>query len=420
MTQLTAQANTVHAAFVSMNVDTDVDSLEVKRSEGDALSKPLNGMRLAVKDLFHIEGLPTAAGNPTWAKTHTVPQATHSTVSKLIGAGACYVGKTLTDELAYSLNGLNVHYPTLLNSKNPDRMVGGSSSGSAAAVASELADIGLGTDTGGSIRVPASYNGLFGLRTTHGAIVCDNMVPLAPSFDTVGWMCSSIETLEKVTQVLLPETNGEAFDVYAPSEKPRIFVANNLVQASEQATEIKSWLNAFPNASLTNGEFDVNAMATSETFRILQGFEIWQQHGEWILAHSPQFADDVAQRFNWCKSLREVQQKKAKKQQQVIIQHLEEIFEAHELMLLPTTPGRAPLLEQGAGDMANYREDLMALTAIAGLSDRPQIHLPLFMIEGAPCGLSLIGKQGEDLKLVQLAHHLIIANESARQKKQTQ
>ena len=420
MTQLTAQANTVHAAFVSTAADADSDSLEVKRSEGDALSKPLNGVRLAVKDLFHIEGLPTAAGNPTWAATHVIPQVTHSSVSKLIGAGACYVGKTLTDELAYSLNGLNVHYPALLNPKNPDRMRGGSSSGSAAAVASELADIGLGTDTGGSIRVPASYNGLFGLRTTHGAINCDNMVPLAPSFDTVGWMCSSIETLEKVTQVLLPDTNGEAFDTYAPLEKPRIFVANNLVQASEQGSEIENWVNALPNVSLTHGEFDVNAKATSETFRILQGYEIWQQHGEWILAHSPDFADDVAQRFSWCKGLSEVQQKKAKKQQQAIIQLLDKIFEAHELILLPTTPGRAPLLEQSAADMANYREDLMALTAIDGLSGRPQIHLPLFMIDGAPCGLSLIGKQGEDLRLVQLAHHLITASESARQKKQTQ
>ena len=164
---------------------------------------PLSGLRLAVKDLFHMAGLPTSAGNPTWLATHPIPTKTASSVAALLNAGANFCGKTMTDELAYSLNGQNIHYGTPSNPVTPDRLPGGSSSGSAVAVASGLADIGLGTDTGGSIRVPASYNGLFGLRPTHGVIPSDNMVALAPSFDTVGWLTKDLTTLAKIASILL-------------------------------------------------------------------------------------------------------------------------------------------------------------------------------------------------------------------------
>ena len=179
-------------------------AVEDKNNSAPHANSSLAQLRLAVKDLFHIRGIPTAAGNPTWLATHPVPQSTNSSVTALLQLGAQYVGKTVTDELAYSLNGLNIHYPALHNLVTPNRLVGGSSSGSAAAVSTDLADIGLGTDTGGSIRVPASYNGLFGLRTTHGAIACDNMVPLAPSFDTVGWMCQTLKTYIKLHKFFYP------------------------------------------------------------------------------------------------------------------------------------------------------------------------------------------------------------------------
>lgn len=148
----------------------------------------LSGLGLAVKDLFHVKGLPTAAGNPDWKATHLLPETTNCCVANMLNAGATFRGKTITDELAYSLHGQNKHYASLVNPTAPAHIPGGSSSGSAVAVSAHLADIGLGTDTGGSIRVPSSYQGLWGLRTTHGLIPCDNMVALAPSFDTVGWL----------------------------------------------------------------------------------------------------------------------------------------------------------------------------------------------------------------------------------------
>ena len=115
------------------------------------------------------------------------------------------VGRVQTDELAYSLNGCNYHYGTPVNPVTPDRLPGGSSSGSAVAVARGDADVGLGTDTGGSIRVPACYNGLYGIRPTHGRLSSEHMVPLAPRFDTPGWLCRDAETLERVGAILFGE-----------------------------------------------------------------------------------------------------------------------------------------------------------------------------------------------------------------------
>ncbi len=165
----------------------------------------LAGLRLGVKDLFHIAGLPTGAGNPDWLASHPIPEHTSPVVADLLNADASFIGKTQTDELAYSLNGLNIHYGAPQNPKAPERLPGGSSSGSAVAVAAGEIDIGLGTDTGGSIRVPASYNGLFGIRTTHGLISSEYIVPLAPLFDTVGWLTQSADLLLRVGEVLLPE-----------------------------------------------------------------------------------------------------------------------------------------------------------------------------------------------------------------------
>src|SRR5690606_37246293 len=176
----------------------------IPRQEPDvALTGPLAGLRLAVKDLFDVAGMPTGAGNPRWLETHEAPDADAEAVARLRAAGASLVGKTITDELAWSLNGSNAHYGTPDNPAAPGRLPGGSSSGSASAVASGLADIGLGTDTGGSIRVPASYCGLFGLRPTHGRVPLEGAVPLAASFDTAGVFTRDAATLRKASETLL-------------------------------------------------------------------------------------------------------------------------------------------------------------------------------------------------------------------------
>jgi amidase len=367
----------------------------------------LHNMSLAVKDLFDVKGIPTAAGNPDWLRTHCIPNKTNSTVAKLIELGAVYKGKTLTDELAYSLNGQNIHYPVLINPTNPERFAGGSSSGSAVAVAAKLADIGLGTDTGGSIRVPASYNGLFGIRTSHGLLPMDNMVPLATSFDTIGWMCSNIDDLAKVAEVLLPKKSDSILNPL--TQAPLKFsIARNLTARCEQSGNIKQMVKTV-NAAFDFAEVDIDThtFRISEIFRTLQGFEIWQQHGPWILRNQPSFAQDIQKRFDWCQNISIQDYQLAKQRQQSFTAYINLHFQKHDIILLPTTPGLAPLLNTSANELEEYRKNLMTFTAIAGLAGLPQIHLPLFTINKASCGISLIAPKNQDLRLINIAKKLM-------------
>ena len=366
---------------------------------------PLNGLRLAVKDLFHMAGLPTSAGNPTWLATHPIPAKTASSVVALLNNGAIFSGKTITDELAYSLNGQNIHYGTPSNPVTPDRLPGGSSSGSAVAVSSDLADIGLGTDTGGSIRVPASYNGLFGLRPTHDVIPVDNMVALAPSFDTVGWLTRDLFTLERTANTLLKNK--------PPKEFTNVLIAKNLIDQVAHVDELKTQLKAWREQGLLPSEssivIDTKAWKTSETFRTLQGAEIWQQHGKWINSLESLegvFAPDIQSRFEWCQTISEAEVATAKQQRQRFSNWLENEIEG-AVLIIPTTPGLAPQFDAADEELAAYRNQLMDITAIAGLAGLPQLHLPVCTLHGAPCGLSLVSSKGTDLALIEFAKRLM-------------
>ena len=362
-------------------------------------------MRLAVKDVFHMQGLPTTAGNPDWLHSHSTPEHTHSGVLKLLEHGAVFVGKTITDELAYSLNGQNTHYGTPTNFAAPKRLPGGSSSGSASAVSGGFADIGLGTDTGGSIRVPASYNGLFGLRPTHGVTARDNMVALAPSFDTVGWMTKDLSLLNKVAEILLPPPTKNT--IQPPSRSPSLGLLVRTLEAAEHNTHIENWLSGLSAPIKDDLSVDPLAMGLAEVFRILQGFEVIQEHGEWLNSVSPSMADDIATRFKQSSEITQQECMEASAIRKQLQSQLDAVFSQCDVILVPTTPGIAPLVEASADALGEFRKRLLSLTAIAGLAGLPQLHLPLFTYEGAPCGVSLIGQKGDDFALMRWANKLI-------------
>src|SRR6201987_4605894 len=185
------------------------------RIEG-ATHGPLRGLTFAAKDLFDVAGYPTGGGNHDWARAHPVPTRHAWAVQTLLDAGATLVGKTITDEVSLGILGENAFDGTPLNSKAPDRVPGGSSSGSAAAVAAGLCDTALGTDTGGSVRVPSSFCGLYGIRPTHGRLNLTGMMSQAPSSDTTGWCARDAEAFARVSSVML----GEAI----PAELPQRLV----------------------------------------------------------------------------------------------------------------------------------------------------------------------------------------------------
>ena len=358
---------------------------------------PLAGQRLAVKDLFDIEGEVTGAGNPDWAAAQRPARRTATSVQTLLNAGAALAGKTQTDEFAYSLNGANVHYGTPINPKAPDRLPGGSSSGSAVAVARGEAEVGLGTDTGGSIRIPASYNGLWGLRPSHGAISSDGLVPLAPCFDTVGWLCRDHDTLASVAEVLLPKTC-----IDAPDSVMTLLVPEAL---AGEAARFRQALGARQDL-LVQSLSDQWLAHLGRTFRVLQGRDIWRVHGEWITREQPRLAPDIEARFQWCATLTELDEQAARRAREEIIDALRTFSDdGAQLLALPTAPGASPLLSLTGRRLETYREHLMGMTALAGLWGAPQLSMPLLSDDRdggghAPWGLSLLGAPGQDRHLV--------------------
>ncbi|MEP4889771.1 MAG: amidase [Aliiglaciecola sp.] len=377
--------------------------LDINKTTNRSKSQPLKGWTLAVKDLFDIDGMLTTAGNPDWAATHPIATQTSETVARLLDAGAEFVGKTITDELAYSLNGQNIHYPALINCLDKDRISGGSSSGTVVAVGRNLARIGLGTDTGGSIRVPASYNNLIGFRPTHGLISLKNVVPLAPSFDTPGWITRTIEDALEVAKCLIPSQQTEDTPFSTP------VALTDLIEFAQHKVEIEQWLKTtFPvgvSKSQTISAEDVEKAANA--FRVLQGREIWQTHGEWITNSQPTFADDIQQRFEWCETLTKDDELFAIEQQQTLQNKVSALLTQGQYLLLPTTPGPAPRIDTSASEIAEYRKKLMQFTCIAGLTGCPQLHMPLFKQHNTAYGLSILGPKNSDLSLLRLGQKLM-------------
>jgi amidase len=359
---------------------------------------PLAGLTMAVKDVYDIAGHRTGNGNPVWLDTHPAAEKTASSVQRLLDAGARMVGKTHTDELAYSLNGENMHYGTPTNPRAPGRIPGGSSSGSAAAVSGGLVDFSLGTDCGGSVRLPASYGGIYGIRTSHGLIPADGIVPLAASFDTIGWFARTSQLMQRVGNVLLPPS--------APWKPKSLLIATDafasvdpaIVDALQQGIgKVKA---AFPTVRDVN-VYTGNPSEWSALFRILQGDEIREFHSDWIARYQPEFGPGIRERFQWTRTIDANEVAKAKPAREVVAQHLAQLLGDDCLLCLPTAPGIAPKLQTPAGELEVFRARAFALLAIAGLARLPQINLPVGTLDGCPVGLSLIGPRGSDRGLLE-------------------
>ena len=369
-----------------------------------AADGPLAGLTCGIKDLYDLAGFKTGFGSPDWLATHAAAAATAPAVQRLLDAGAHVVGKTHTDELAYSLNGENSHYGTPLNVNAPERIPGGSSSGSAAAVAAGLVDFALGSDTGGSVRAPASFCGIYGLRPTHGRISLDGACALAASFDVAGWFARDPLLLERVGRVLLQEAGP------APSAGALLFAQDGFDLAD--AAVSKMFAPALARVSSVLGAMR-NVMVSREglpqwfqVFRRLQGAEAWAQHGAWIERVKPKLGPGVRERFEWASTLSTSEVAPLKAQREDIARRMAELLQDNAVLVLPTVHTIAPMRNTPAPDLEDFRGRAMSLLCVAGLARLPQINLPLASFEGCPLGLSLVAARGNDLLLLDIARRL--------------
>lgn len=362
---------------------------------------PLNGVTLAVKDLYDVAGQRTGAGNLDYLALQK-PATRHAwAVQALLDAGATFVGRTITVEMALGMSGDNIHYGMPKNPAAPDRVPGGSSCGSASAVGGGLADLALGSDTGGSVRIPASYCGTYGLRPTHGRIPLDGVVPLSPSFDTVGHFTRDAELFERAGRVLLRETDpppaarrvlwGE--DSFAHGEPATVAAITPLAEKIAARIGRLEKLRVCP-ASLDDWGQD---------FRTLMAREAWQQHGRWIDEKKPRFGTDVAARFAIAANITDAEVATAKPRRAAMTRHMTSLLADGAVLVQPTSPGPAPLKASPPAELEAARYHAHALCCIAGLAGLPQITIPAGLVDGAPVGLSLIAAPGGDAMLLRLA-----------------
>jgi amidase len=366
-----------------------------------APSGPLAGLRFAAKDVFDVAGHPTGAGNPAWLATHAVPTRHSAVVQRLLDAGATLCGKLISDELAYSIHGHNLHYGMPLNSAAPERIPGGSSSGSVAAVAARLVDFALGTDTGGSTRVPASYCGVWGLRTTHGLLPRDGMVPLHPSFDTATWFAHDAATFEQVAEALLPTT------AFTPT-RARILQDAASEADAEVAALLARAAGALPAPLVRDVAPAVAARgSTLEDWRrhyVAWGaHEGWQAHGRWITENEPGFEGAVASRWQAASQVSAADAETARAAGLSARAQVRGLVGENTVLLLPSAASVAPLRSAGGVEIDAVRARTLRICCIAGLAGLPQVSLPLVTAGGLPAGVSLIGPAGSDLALVRLA-----------------
>ena len=366
-----------------------------------ATTGPLAGLTFAAKDLFDVRGTVTGSGNPDWERTHAPAARSAWVVERLLAAGATLVGKTITDEISLGLLGINRFHGTPVNPAAPDRVPGGSSSGSASAVAGNLVDTALGTDSGGSVRTPASFTGLYGLRPTHGRIPVDGMATQSPSFDTAGFFARDAATFEKVGAVLL----DSVADTVRHEE---LLIATDCFAIADTAVRdalhpaVKGIAGLFPRTTET-----VLAAEGIEVWsarqRTLQSFEFGRTFAEWIDATNPCFSFDVASGLAKAQLVTEADVAVPRAFRAELRARVDALLDGRRVLCLPTIPILPIRRDAKLSEMRDAVTRIIQLTCIAGLTGLPQVNLPLARHAGIPVGLSLIGWRGSDMTLLALA-----------------
>ena len=365
---------------------------------------PLAGLTFAAKDLFDVAGHPTGGGNPDWPTRHPIPTKHAWAVQRLLDAGATLIGKTITDEVSLGILGENPFEGTALNPRAPDRVPGGSSAGSASAVAQGLCDTALGTDTGGSVRVPASFCGLYGIRPTHGRLDLSGMLPQAPSSDTTGWFARDAATFARVSAVMLDETLPAALPLrlviavdafgFADADT-RAALAPMVKRLSALVREVREDVLAPPGLSVW-----------SRAQRTLQPYEGWLTFKEWLDRDNPRMQFSVARGLALASAIPESERQWAALMRLEARARLEWLVPPGTILCMPTTPFPAPRKGLPLSTLDPLRARISCLASHGGLTGVPQVSVPGGTVDGMPVGLSILAGRGADASLMAVARAL--------------
>ncbi len=360
---------------------------------------PLAGLTAAVKDMYDIAGTRTGGGNPAWLAAQR-PAARHAdAVQRLLAAGATIVGKTICDEFFYSVSGANAHYGTPVNPRAPGCLPGGSSSGSASATAAGVCDFALGSDTGGSVRIPAALCGLYGLRPTHGRVDLAGAMAMAPSFDVAGWFAASPGVFRKVGAVLLQGTSYDA------ALRRVIVLDDAFIHADPDVARLLHAVLAIAKLpdTIHKRAGDANVDEWREAFRLIQAHEVWRVYGRFIETAAPVLGAGIKERLAFAATVTEASAQAARAVQTQARERMRALATPGTILALPTAPTTAPPVDSDALALESFRVRVMRLTCLAGLAGLPQVSIPVGTVSRCPAGLSFIGWPGGDEALLDLA-----------------
>jgi amidase len=366
----------------------------------------LSGLSFAAKDTFAIRGHVSSAGHPDWARTHSPAERYAPLVEQLLGEGADLIGVTILDELAFGLSGINPHYGTPENPRASGRLCGGSSSGSAAAVAAALCDFSLATDTAGSVRVPAAFCGLLGIRATQGKLSMEGVVPLAPSFDAPGILARDTHTFASVGSVLFGAVETDPID--------RVLIADDALALCDAGVPelLRDMVErTTKKLGIRTDLIEVAPEGFGEiagAFGRLRAREIWHTHGEWITRVKPDFSAPVRARVEQCRILGESDHDDAADQRlrERLRVRVQRWLAPGTLLFIPPAPGIAPRLDASASELETFRARALELSSISAMTGVPQLVIPARALDDAPIALSFLAAHDQDGWLTQLAAQL--------------
>jgi amidase len=362
---------------------------------------PLAGLTAAVKDMYDIAGERTGGGNPDWLAAQAPAKETCASVRKLLEAGATIIGKTITEEFFFSVVGINPYYGAPVNPRAPGRVTGGSSSGSASATAANACDFALGSDTGGSVRIPASLCGLYGIRPTHGRVDLSGAMAMAPSLDAAGWFANGPGLFRKIGGVLL---TGKA----EPAPIRNLILLDDAFAAADpqiaglMRDALTGMADTLPTAThemMAPGGLE----SLRECFRVVQGHEIWRIYGDFITRHNPALGTGVRERMQFAASVTERDLDGANEIRRALRARAVALASQGTILALPTSPSIAPRIDTPEPELDQFRAKVIRLMSIASLSGLPQVTIPIGTVAGCPAGLSFIGWPGGDEALLDLA-----------------
>ena len=364
-------------------------------------SGPLAGVRIAVKDLVAVAGQQVGGGVPRWLELAPVEDTNAPVLQRLLTAGAVVTGIAHTDELAFSLMGANAHYGTPRNAAAPGRVPGGSSSGSAAAVAAGAADLGLGTDTAGSLRVPGSFSALYAWRPTHGVLDTSGVLPLAQSFDTVGLLARDAALLADAADVLLPPA-----DVQRPRALLRSATLLDLADeptrlAVEAALRALAVQTGLPVVDLADDFTPAEVSAWTAAFRTVQAAEAWANDGAFVSANPGALSPAVEARFRAGADVSTEQVQAARRVVEVTRARLDAVL-AGGFLGLPSTATPAPALDATPEEFEAARAGTLQLSTLSSQTGVPALGLPWGRAGELPVGLCLLAPRGSDRSLLAL------------------